>query len=95
MPPVLTDLANAPDRGRGLARDMRVRSRKSASPARCACCLSPKSSSPRIRLQGAGFLEAYPDLVGYIARASARPAYQRAFQAQRQVFMQAQEGHHA
>jgi glutathione S-transferase len=48
-----------------------------------------------LRLQGAGFIEGYPNLVDYIARASARPAYQRAFEAQRQVFMQAQEGHHA
>jgi glutathione S-transferase len=45
-----------------------------------------------LRLQGAGLIEGYPNLVDYIARATARPAYQRAFEAQRQVFMQAQEG---
>jgi glutathione S-transferase len=38
------------------------------------------------RLQGAGILEAYPNLAAYIARAEARPAYQRAFAAQLAVF---------
>ncbi|MCP3063700.1 glutathione S-transferase family protein [Myxococcus sp. K38C18041901] len=38
------------------------------------------------RLHGTGILEAYPNLVAYVARAEARPAYQRAFAAQRAVF---------
>ncbi|NTX07279.1 MULTISPECIES: glutathione S-transferase family protein [Myxococcus] len=38
------------------------------------------------RLQTSGILEAYPSLAAYIARAEARPAYQRAFAAQRAVF---------
>lgn len=38
------------------------------------------------RLQGTGILDAYPNLAAYIARAEARPAYKRAFDAQRAVF---------
>ncbi|NTX17317.1 glutathione S-transferase family protein [Myxococcus sp. CA051A] len=38
------------------------------------------------RLQTSGILEAYPNLAAYIARAEARPAYKRAFAAQRAVF---------
>ncbi|AKF80355.1 glutathione S-transferase [Myxococcus fulvus 124B02] len=38
------------------------------------------------RLHGTGLMEAYPNLVAYVARAEARPAYQRAFAAQRAVF---------
>ncbi|NVJ20230.1 glutathione S-transferase family protein [Myxococcus sp. AM011] len=38
------------------------------------------------RIQSSGILEAYPNLAAYIARAEARPAYQRAFAAQRAVF---------
>ena len=38
------------------------------------------------RLQGSGILDAYPNLAAYIARAEARPAYQRAFAAQLAVF---------
>jgi len=38
------------------------------------------------RLSGSGLLEAYPNLCAYIARAEARPAYQRAFAAQLAVF---------
>ncbi len=38
------------------------------------------------RLDGSGLLEKYPNLVAYIARAEARPAYQRAFDAQLAVF---------
>jgi glutathione S-transferase len=39
------------------------------------------------RLQGSGVLEERPNLFAYVARAEARPAYQRAFEAQRAVFM--------
>jgi len=38
------------------------------------------------RLEGSGLLENYPNLCAYIARAEARPAYQRAFAAQLAVF---------
>ncbi|AFE10903.1 glutathione S-transferase [Corallococcus coralloides DSM 2259] len=38
------------------------------------------------RAQAMGILEAYPSLAAYIARAEARPAYQRAFAAQLAVF---------
>lgn len=38
------------------------------------------------RLQGSGMLEQRPNLAAYVARAEARPAYQRAFEAQRAVF---------
>lgn len=39
-----------------------------------------------LRLEGWGVLEAHSVMVDYIARARARPAYQRAFAAQREVF---------
>jgi glutathione S-transferase len=38
------------------------------------------------RLEGSGLLENHPNLCAYIARAQARPAYQRAFAAQLAVF---------
>jgi glutathione S-transferase len=38
------------------------------------------------RLQGSGLLENYPNLAAYVARAEARPAYKRAFDAQLAVF---------
>lgn len=38
------------------------------------------------RLNGWGLLEKYPNLSAYVARGEARPAYQRAFEAQRAVF---------
>lgn len=38
------------------------------------------------RLQSSGILNEYPNLAAYVARAEARPAYQRAFEAQRAVF---------
>jgi glutathione S-transferase len=38
------------------------------------------------RLGGSGLLEAYPNLIAYIARGEARPAYQRAFADQLAVF---------
>ena len=38
------------------------------------------------RLEGSGLLDEYPTLAAYIARAVARPAYQRAFAAQLAVF---------
>ena len=39
------------------------------------------------RLEGSGLLEEYPSLAAHIARAEARPAYKRAFEAQLAVFM--------
>jgi glutathione S-transferase len=38
------------------------------------------------RLDGSGILEDYPTLAAYVARGEARPAYQRAFDAQYAVF---------
>jgi len=37
------------------------------------------------RLEGAGLLEEYPNLAAFVARGQARPAYWRAFEAQRAV----------
>jgi glutathione S-transferase len=39
-----------------------------------------------LRLGGSGLLSEYPNLAAYVARAEARPAYRRAFAAQRAVF---------
>ncbi|MFC5568724.1 glutathione S-transferase family protein [Lysobacter yangpyeongensis] len=39
------------------------------------------------RLEGSGLLEEYPNLAAYVARGQARPAFRRAFDAQRQVFL--------
>ncbi len=39
-----------------------------------------------LRLRGSGLLDAHPNLLAYVARGEARPAYQRAFAAQRAVF---------
>ena len=43
------------------------------------------------RLTGSGLLEPYPNLPPYIARAEARPAYQRAFADQLAVFNKAEQ----
>jgi glutathione S-transferase len=40
-----------------------------------------------LRLEWSGLLEEYPNLLAYVARGQARPAYQRAFEAQRAVFL--------
>lgn len=42
------------------------------------------------RLEGSGLLEEFPNLAAYIARAEARPAYKRAFEAQLAAFKDAQ-----
>jgi glutathione S-transferase len=39
-----------------------------------------------LRLKPSGLLDEYPNLAAYVARGEARPAYQRAFEAQRAVF---------
>lgn len=39
-----------------------------------------------LRLRSSGILDEYPNLAAYIARGEARPAYRRAFEAQRAVF---------
>ena len=44
------------------------------------------------RLQGSGILEEYPNLAAYVARAEARPAFKRAFDAQLAVFEAAERG---
>lgn len=42
------------------------------------------------RLDGSGILETFPNLCAYVARGKARPAYQRAFEAQWAVFTTSQ-----
>lgn len=44
------------------------------------------------RLHGSGILEDYPNLAAYVARGEARPAFRRAFDAQRAVFIAALKG---
>ena len=44
------------------------------------------------RLDGSGIMEDYPSLAAYVARGEARPAFQRAFAAQRAVFEAAEVG---
>lgn len=44
------------------------------------------------RLESSGLLADHPSLTAYIARGEARPAYKRAFEAQRAVFMALQGG---
>jgi glutathione S-transferase len=44
------------------------------------------------RLAVSGMLDGYPNLAAYVARAEARPAFQRAFAAQRAVFTAASSG---
>lgn len=44
------------------------------------------------RLAGSGLIEEHPNLAAYIARGEARPAYARAFAAQRAVFEGSQAG---
>ena len=44
------------------------------------------------RLSGSGLVEEYPNLAAYVARGEARPAYQRAFDAQLAVFTAASSG---
>jgi glutathione S-transferase len=43
-------------------------------------------ASVLLRLRASGLLDEYPNLAAYVARAEARPAYQRAFAAQLAVF---------
>jgi glutathione S-transferase len=43
-------------------------------------------ASVLLRLRSSGLLDDYPRLAAYVARAEARPAYRRAFAAQRAVF---------
>ncbi len=42
------------------------------------------------RLGGSGFLEEQPTIASYVARGEARPAFKRAFEAQRAVFAAAE-----
>lgn len=43
------------------------------------------------RLEGTGIVEEYPNLAAYVARGQARPAYQRAYDAQHAVFTSKQK----
>lgn len=45
-----------------------------------------------LRLRSTGLLDEFPNLAAYVARAEARPAYQRAFAAQLAVFKASQAG---
>ncbi len=45
-----------------------------------------------LRLKSSNILDEYPNLAAYVARAEARPAYQRAFAAQLAVFQAASAG---
>ena len=49
-------------------------------------------ASVLLRLGDSGILEEYPNISAYIARAEARPAYKRAFDAQLAVFIAASNG---
>lgn len=42
-----------------------------------------------LRLKSSGLLDEYPQVATYVARATQRPAYQRAFAAQLAVFQDA------
>ena len=44
------------------------------------------------RLSASGVLDEYPNLAAYVARAEARPAFKRAFEAQYEVFLAASSG---
>ena len=44
------------------------------------------------RTKGSGVLDAYPNLTAYVARSEARPAFQRAFEAQLAVFRAGSRG---
>jgi glutathione S-transferase len=46
-----------------------------------------------LRLGSSGLVDEYPNLVAYVARGEARPAYQRAFAAQLAVFTTSEQGH--
>jgi len=48
-----------------------------------------------LRLQGSGMVEVHSNLAAFVARGVARPAYQRAFAAQRAVFEQSTSGQDA
>lgn len=43
-----------------------------------------------LRLKSSGLLDEFPNLAAYVARGEVRPAYQRAFEAQRAVFLASQ-----
>jgi glutathione S-transferase len=45
-----------------------------------------------LRLKASGLLDEYPNLAAYVARGEARPAYKRAFAAQRAVFTASHPG---
>ncbi len=85
MTPTITAFEWSPDRGRGLARDMRVRWALEGGPALLMVTELRK-------LNGSGILAKYPSLSAYVARGEARPAYRRAFAAQLAVFTAASTG---
>jgi glutathione S-transferase len=46
------------------------------------------------RLNGSGMLEEYPNLIAYVARGEARPAFKRAFDAQLALYQPTDKGRH-
>lgn len=92
MPPTITAFERSPDRGRGLARDMRVRwaFEEVGQPADWLDGAFSAGDlmmvAVLLRLKASGMLDEYPRLCAYVARGEARPAYQRAFDAQLAVF---------
>jgi len=127
MTPTITAFAQSPDRGRGLARDTRVRwaLEEVGQPYEVRLLsfgemkesahlkLNPFGQIPTYEdgnlalfesgaivfhiergmaalvernMSGSGLLENYSNLSAYVARAEARPAYKRAFDAQLAVF---------
>jgi glutathione S-transferase len=44
-----------------------------------------------IRLKMSGILSEFPNLAAYVARGEARPAYRRAFEAQRAIYKASQD----
>jgi glutathione S-transferase len=90
--PVITAFARSPDRGKGLARDMRVRWALEEVGQPYEVRLLSFSAGDLLmvtvlrRLSGSGMLDKYANLSAYVARGEARAAFKRAFEAQLSVF---------
>jgi hypothetical protein len=69
---VITAFERSPDGGKGLARDTRVR----------WALEEVGQPSVLLRVKSSGILDEFPNLIAYVARGEARPAYKRAFAAQ-------------
>jgi glutathione S-transferase len=84
--PTITAFERSPDRGKGLARDMRVRwaLEEVGQPYKVRLVSFGAMKEPG--LKASGMLNEYPNLSAYVARGEARPAFRRAFDAQLAVF---------